>query len=602
MTFFEFILDILKRHALSLQRIFAALIASFMLSYAVQLVRYGGFGDLNEYYNHIEMVTFYIAAAIAFAFMTVITYLLKNRFIIPWALMISTMLVSLLFAVNYTGDGAVYFALGVVLVDFLVVAWEARGDKLGLQRIKVSRKASLYAAITMFVVLTVGFGYITSLKYRSYYNFTFDFGIFSQMFERMAVTGVPYTTVERSYMMSHFGVHFSPIFYLFLPGYFIFRSPLYLFYIQAAGVAAGVFAVYLIAGKLKLSGKMTLALELIYAFYPCLMNGTFYDFHENKFLTTIIMFLFYFILKRKLAMTYVFSLLLLTVKEDAAVYLMVIAVYVIIHRKETFRGIGMLSMALIYFLVAQYIVSISGTEGVMLYRLEDFFINGEQGFGSVIKAIFYDMGYLIQKVFTADKLPFLIWMFLPVMLTPFMDRRIGSLVLLLPILPINLMQSWVYQYNIDYQYTYGVAAMVLFCAMMVMVKQLDEKRKPVIVIASVCACVVMSVTLVAPKIRLADTYMKSTDASRPLVNELINEVPTDATVTASDSIVPHLYKVEWLYTVPDYYPSNRDGSTETDYFVVDTRFSDRAATLKEMMGDNYDLVKSAGFAELYKHK
>jgi uncharacterized membrane protein len=80
----------------------------------------------------------------------------------------------------------------------------------------------------------------------------------------MASTFAPNTTVERSYMMSHFGVHFSPIFYLFLPGYYIFRTPLYLFYIQSAGVAAGIFAIWLIAGKLKLSGKMTEGMAMPY--------------------------------------------------------------------------------------------------------------------------------------------------------------------------------------------------------------------------------------------------------------------------------------------------------------------------------------------------
>ena len=601
MELIQYFFSTLKRRCLSAQRLFAAVISSFLLSYVFQLLGNGGFGSLNDYYNSISFADFYIIAAIAFAFMVVLTYIFRHRYIIPWALMISTMAVSVLFAVNYSGDGAVYFALGVVLVDLIVVIWEVRDDKLGLASVTVSRRAALIVAAVLFVLTTAVFGYLTSLKYRAYINYTFDFGIFAQMYERMAATGVPYTTVERSYMMSHFGVHFSPIFYLFLPGYFIFRTPIYLFYIQAAAVAGGVFAVYLIAGKLQLSGKMTLALELIYAFYPCLINGTFYDFHENKFLTTIILFLFYFILKRHIPLTFVFSFLLLSVKEDAAVYLMVIAVYVMIHRKEKIRGFLMLMLALIYFLIAQSIVSSTGTEGVMLYRLGDFFINGEESFGSVMQAIFYDMGYLIQQVFTAEKLPFLIWMFIPVMLTPFMTRKIGSLVLLLPIIPINLMQSWKYQYDVDYQYTYGVAALVIFCAIMVMVKQLDDKKKPVIVITSICACVVMCLTLVAPKVKYVTSYMSGTDASRPLVDELIEKVPTDATVTAAHSLVPHLYKVEWLYTMPDYYTANRDNPTDTDYFVVDTRFSDLATEMKNIMGDNYTLIESAGFAELYKH-
>ena len=63
-----------------------------------------------------------------------------------------------------------------------------------------------------------------------------------------------------------------------------------------------------------------------------------------------------------------------------------------------------------------------------------------------------------------------------------------------------------------------------------------------------------------------------------------------------------LYKVEWLYTMPDYYTQKRDKPVDTDYFVIDTRYSDIANDMKAVMGDNYTLVKSAGFAELYQHK
>ena len=591
--------DLHDRH-LTLERIVAALVASFMLSYVYQLLTNGAFGSLNDYVNSISLAAFYAIAVLVFAAQIGLTWLLRRSTLIPRTLMISTVVVSLLFAVNYTDSETVYFTLGVGLVDLIVVLWLSRGDKLGISAISISRRTALIIACVLFGVTTVAFGFLTSLKYRSYSNYTFDFGIFAQMYERMAATGVPYTTVERSYMMSHFGVHFSPIFYLFLPGYYIFRSPIYLFYLQAAVVAGGIFAVYLIAGKLGLSGKMTVALELIYAFYPCLFNGTFYDFHENKFLTAIILFLFYFILCKKTVWTFVFSLLLLSVKEDAAIYLIVIALFVMINRKEIYRGLIMLGMAIVYFIVAGEIVAATGTEGVMMYRLSDFFINGEQTFGSVFKAIFYDLGFLIKQMFTAEKLPFILWMFGAVLFTPFMTKKISSLLLLLPIIPINLMQSWQYQYNIDFQYTYGVAALILFSAFLVM-SALKGGKKRAVILTAICLCLVMSASLVAPKVRNVMSYMQYTSSTREQVDDLLDSVPTDATVTAAHSLVPHLYKVEWLYTMPDYYTSNRDKPVDTDYFVIDTRFGDLATEMHTAMGENYTLVSSAGFAELYRH-
>ena len=595
----SFLQTLTQRH-LSLERIVAALVAALMCGYIFQLLSHGSFTDLNSYYNSINFALFFVIAAVVFAFAVGLTWLFRQRYIIPWTLMLSALAVSVLFAAN-DKDGGAIFCVGVGIADLIIVLWEVRGDKLGISGISVSRKAALIVACALFAVTTFVFGYFTSMKYKSYSNFTFDFGIFAQMYERMASSFAPNTTVERSYMMSHFGVHFSPIFYLFLPGYYIFRSPIYLFYVQAGAVAAGVFAVYLIGGKLGLSGKLTLALELMYAFYPCLFNGTFYDFHENKFLTTIILFLFYFIISKNTVWEFVFAFLLLMVKEDAAIYLIVIALFVMINRREVYRGLIMLGMAIVYFIIAQQIVAASGEEGVMISRLSDYFINGEQTFGSVFKAVFFDMGYLFKQMFTAEKIPFVLWMFAPVLFAPFMTKKVSSLILLFPIIPINLMQSWKYQYDVDYQYTYGVAALIIMSAVFVIAKlRTDPKR--VVVLTSLCLCAVMSVSLVYPKMNNGLTYMKNSEGTRQQVDELIDSVPTDATVTAAHSLVPHLYKVEWLYTMPDYYGKNRDKPVDTDYFVIDTRYSDLTNEMKSVMGDNYNLIKSAGFAELYQHK
>ena len=200
-----------------------------------------------------------------------------------------------------------------------------------------------------------------------------------------------------------------------------------------------------------------------------------------------------------------------------------------------------------------------------------------------------------------EKLPFVLWMFAPVLFAPFMTKKISSLILLFPIIPINLMQSWQYQYDVDYQYTYGVAALIIMSTIFVITKLKSDKKR-VLVLTSLCLCAVMTVSLVYPKINSVKSYMKNTDGARQQVDALIDTVPTDATVTASHSLVPHLYKVEWLYTMPDYNKQNRDKPVDTDYFVIDTRYTDLANEMKEVMGTQYNLVSTAGFAELYQHK
>lgn len=619
----------LKDRFLSLDRIVAAMLTAFMFSYIYVLAGDGKFANYKEYYLNIDFGWFFTLALLAFAFLIGSTWLSRCRFIIPWAMIATAVTASVLLAANYPTEeiivglrysesaeawtsaniSYVCFAIGIGLFDFIVVKWLVRDDKLGISGIRIDRKIALIIACVFFVISTVVFGYFTSLKYRTYSDSVFDFGIFSQMYEHLAATGLPNTTVERSHLMSHFGVHFSPIFYLFLPFYWIFRTPVSLFYLQAAAVAAGVFAVYLICGKLGLSGKMTLALELIYAFYPCLSSGVFYDFHENKFLTTIILFLFYFIISKRSLWTFVFSLLLLSVKEDAAIYLISIALFVMIYRKEILRGAAMLAMAIVYFIMANAIVSSLGVEGPMMNRLADYFLNGEQTYGSVMRTIFFDMGYLIKQCFKADKIPFILWMFAPVLFMPFMNKKGSALFLLLPILPINIMQSWNYQWDVDYQYTYGIAALIFMSAVFVVIRfKTDTKR--VLVMTSVILCLVMSTALVYPKLKHCNELNKTfseqwSESTQKEMNELMASIPSDASVTTTSYIAPHISHVRRLYHVYSYNEKYLDIGDEndrypTDYYLLDIRFD--TSQYRTLMKNNYEMTDSAGFLELYKRK
>ena len=593
----ETLVQKLENMNLSPERITAAFVTSFMLSYVTQMLfQNKAFYELNNYYNSISFVAFWVVAIVGGAALCALTYLTKISSLIPRTLIITTTVLSVMFAsANNAVD--VYFLIGIGIVDLIVALWCIKDDKLELSKIKVSYKTCLITAVALFIGTTVFFSYYTSLRYQNFQNATFDFGIFAQMFENMATTGAPVTTVERSYEMSHFGVHFSPVFYLLLPGYMIFRSPIYLIWAQAFCVALGIFAVYLICKKLGLSGKTTLAFEIIYAFYPCLFNGCFYDFHENKLLTTIILFLFYFIISEKTIITLCMSLLLLSVKEDAAIYLIVIALYVLISRKKYMLGSLMLSLAVIYFIIAQKIVASMGEEGVMIWRLSDYFVNDEEGFFSVFKSILFDVGYLVKMMFTAEKFPFIIWMFLPVMFTPFAQKQLSALILLLPIIPINMMQSWQYQYNIDYQYTYGVAALVIFLAI-TGIMNLKGNTRRLALLMSVMMCLTLATSTLSPKIRNNTTYEEYYGKQTESIEELLSTIPKDKSVTAGHFIMPHLYFVKEIYTVPDYYKAIE----QTDYFVIDTRDNENAEEMKAVMGDDYNLVGSKNFVQVYKHK
>ena len=197
----------LSKFSLSIDSIVAAFFSSFVLAYIFQMFDNSKFFELQEYYSSINFTVFFLVTIVGGLTLCGLTYIFKMRSLIPRALVTLCTILSIQYACAYdTKD--VYFILGIGLVDFIAVLWAVKDDKLELSKINISYKTCFIAAIVLCVVTSIYFSYITSLKYQNFLNATFDFGIFAQMFENMATTGAPITTVERSVEMSHFGVHF----------------------------------------------------------------------------------------------------------------------------------------------------------------------------------------------------------------------------------------------------------------------------------------------------------------------------------------------------------------------------------------------------------
>ena len=485
--------------------------------------------------------------------------------------------------------------IAVAFVMIFITAWICKGDKLNITSISLPKFAVWTTAGVGIVVFTVIVSAACIARYSAYMSHNFDFGIFTQMFENMRTTGLADTTVERNTLLSHFGVHFSPFYYLLLPFYMICPRPETLLVIQAAFVAIGVIPVVLICRHFKLSQSITVVISLMYFFFPSLANGCLYDFHENKFLTVLILWAMYFILEDNLIGSAVFCVLTLTVKEDAAIYIMAIALFVILVRKKYIFGAAMLAGAVLYFLIASSVVAALG-DGIMDDRLQNYMASGESGLGAVVKNCLSDFGYLLSQVFTRDKILFMVWMLLPVAFAPFLSEKKSMLVLFVPMLAVDLMSNWKYQYDIGFQYTYGAAALIIFMTIVV-ISEAKRSTQNKILIFGLSMSIVMSFSLIFPRsayyIDIANT---NSDMNRQYT-ELINTIPKDAEVTANGYYIPHMYQFKNLYQYPNYY----DKSKKTEYMLVYRLDVEKNADdLTTFMGDDYTMIGKAGDMQLYR--
>lgn len=550
-----------------------------------------------------------ITTLIIFIALIFAVLIMKSKKIIPAMLIVSVIIFGSALAYNGThsneeGAKNIYMNIAIGFVLFFVSAWVCKDDKLNLLNIKLPKHTSWIVAGVLLIGFTIVVSVASIARYNAYLPHNFDLGIFTQMFENMRTTGVPDTTVERNVLMSHFGVHFSPFYYVALPLYMIYPHPEMVLIIQALFVALGIIPVVLICKKMDFSETVTIMFSIMYIFYPTLSNGCLYDFHENKFLTMLIMWTLYFIISENWIGTLIFSILTLTVKEDSAIYIIAIALYILISRKKYFFGGTLLLISFAYFVFATNMVSSFNVlgEGIMTGRLENYMPEGsaEGGFGSVVKTCLSNFGYFLSQVFTADKIMFMVWMLLPVAFAPFFSKDKSIFLLLVPMLVVDLMSNWQYQYDVKFQYTYGVAGLVVFIAIVVFSAFKDDSKKQNhLMLYSLSMSIIMCFSLFFPRSSEYIRYDKSVKDTTQGYNELIAEIPTDAQITADGYYIPHLYNFKNLYQYPNYYGDN----IKSEYMLVNVNnVSNNSDGLADFMGNDYELIKQSGNMGLYKTK
>lgn len=506
-------------------------------------------------------------------------------------------------SVSYNSIGNVCFAGMLCFIDVLVFLY-VRDDIFDMfKKLKITKRTANIIIGIIGVGIFAFVGITTSLRYATYSNSTFDFGIFAQMYEYMKQKGTMDTTVERNYLLSHFGVHFSPIFYLGLPIYFIFSSPITVQLIQALMIALPVIPITLLCREYKMSHWMTIAVSLLYALYPATAGGAMYDIHENCFLTFMILMTIWAVEKKKNILAIVFTLLTFLVKEDAPIYILILGAYFLFSKKDKKRGIILMVAAAVYFGAAIAIVNSFGL-GILENRFSNLYFDSEGGMGQIIRTILTNPAYVIGQITanssteSLDKIEYIMVMMIPVAAALFTTRKKYSrYILILPFVVINLMTTYPYLHNIGFQYNFGVIALFVYVIIMNLSGVKIRKAKT-IVCASVIGAGILFTSLMFPKLTYYADKLNDNSETFEQLNQAIDTIPENASVCASGFLTPHLSKNLELYD-----QNHLEEDIYTDYLVVDKRFEDQVSAFDNILasGQYESVYDISGVIQIY-HK
>ena len=559
--------------------------------------------DRLDFVVHLNWALFLGVLAAGTALLLLLCLLWENQQPLSTVLPVSCFCFVLLLASGVAG-GNIYFSLGLCLPLYFSLRWSFSEERFPFGRPKIPMRVTLAVAAGLFLGFTLLMSYASILRYRTYNATNFDLGLFAQMFEYLRRTGHALTTLERNRLMTHFAVHCSPVYYLLLPFYLLVPRIETLLVLQAAAVGAGVFAVRAITKELfGNSPRLIMAACLLYLFNPTMPQGCLFDFHENKFIAVFLLWAVYFLLRQKSVPLLVFSVLTLSVKEDAAIYVASLALFLLFarrwegqRRRQILTGAAMLALAVVWFFCALAVIRHYGS-GEMVDRLRNFFLplEGPRGFMDVAKVMLSDLGYVIKQVFTQPKVEFLLWVFLPLGFAPFLMKRGAPWLLLLPLLVINLLSNYAYQHLVGYQYTYGSVALAIVLALLALRECRPALRRGVLAFA-VMAGLVCTVPLTGSRISFYSEVMRVNPDRVAAVDKILEELPKDADITATTWFAVHLYQRERVYMFPNYYPES--GPPVTEYLLC--KPDEVIDALADYIEDNgYILLEEEAFVRVY---
>lgn len=579
------------------------------------------FTSLKAFGTDVSTVALVCGVLLAFGLLTLVAFLLPTYETDSWFLLAGATACVVKWLSDYDGKDEVLFLLAVLVAyAFFLVYFLRVNTSLFDKWQPGGRTVAIFAGVCGLIGGGVIAG-ITCLRYATFSAPNFDFGLFCQMFHYMKTDGIPLVTCERNVLLSHFVVHLSPIFYLILPFYAIFPSPMTLQIAQAVIVASGVIPAYLLCRHFKLGGKTTMLVCLIYSLYPALAGGCFYDLHENCFLAPILLWLFWCFEEKKTILMYICAFLLLMVKEDAAVYLLIFAIYLILSRKQYKHGAILAGMALAWFAIAMTILTKTSSywaeyyaelgvtadpsiSGPMVNRFDNLMANGEDGLLGVLRTALVNPGYLLTQLFTTsengwEKFIYVLQMILPLGFIPFCTKKPSRWLLLSPLL-LNLLTMYQYQYDIGFQYHFAISAFLIYA----MIQNIPELKTPTrrgLLAFGAAACCCIYIVAVAPKLT---GYVQKWEAGKETyqyMDTILDEIPEDASLCVSSRLLAHVHDRDILYEVR-YNSETVKGRavlihSDMDYVVLDQR-DNNTDYIKIYLANGYE--KDPAFAEYEK--
>lgn len=509
----------------------------------------------KEFIENLNIINIALLIVFGFVFLTAIYRLLPEKFKISDS--VSAVISTICFSSSLLWlQNNFYLSLGVCAFSLVIIGYAL--NKADLHKVFDNVHHSVFATLlaVLTVVVTVFISVCTIYRHKIFSSTTHDFGLFVQMFHSLAKDLTAVTSMERDTFISHFEIHSSFIYYLLVPFFKLFPREETLLIAQAILAMGGIIPLYLIAKRREFKGLSLFFICFIYTFGTCLIAPCFFDFHENAFLPTLLMWLLWAVDAKKVVPFYIFSVLTCLVKEDAPLFVICIGLYWFFEYKKLSRIHGIITA----FLSAEYMLLMTSWltnngDGKMMTssRFGHLLINADGGLIEVVKNSLLNPGYLLSMLVNEETFRFFIQVLLPLLFLPLFTKKIHRLLLIIPFIITNLVIGTGYGYasNIGYQYIFGPGTLLIFMTLINVSDFAPQTRKNLSVLLG-SAALLMSIGTTSHQVNKIG-YYHSNEAYFQSLEETLDSLPKDAVIGGDPFLIPHIadYKEVYIFDKND---------------------------------------------------
>lgn len=440
------------------------------------------------------------------------------------------------------------------------------------------------------LIITSIIAFIFILKCLQHYTFNthaYDLSTFDTAISNTLKLKFLYSNqIERSILSEHF----CPIILIYLPLYLIFNSIYWLFLSQAILVGIIFCICFKIARFYDFDIREARFIGLICIFNRRLAQGIMYNYHPEIFAIPLLLLIIYCYLKNKNKYVYLFSTLLLIVKEDMALSL--IGFYIFLNKKFSLK----LKTSLISFLILYFIF--------IIFFLIPYFGNFNNDQSWMIKARWGQFGnskleifmyfithpiFIIKSLLNSYYKLLETFYFLPV-LSP------NQLLMSLPYISLHTTSSFNIQSELKLYYSFGILPFIYWGA----ITSLAEVKSFIYKILKTKYLFINKYLISIIFVILLTTqwgwkiYLPNKDCFKQ--HDILQTIPKNVKISSQGPIVPHLRNYKFVKVFPY---QNNFSYENADYIIINKQLDSFPVSKKELNNINETIFNSKSWKNIY---